>query len=229
MFTGQIVRTLAAELACAVVVALMVPSVGGADGSEEQEYESAMKELEKGITRQEITEGSFRQISVGHEKKKVVSELRSMDVRFVMPDLLVPIEVTRAAELNRLASAEGLIVGSGDVVVSFAGDEVERVLIAPIFSEWKPLLQNALTRAAVFEGLAQILDRHPDVIVRSLAPDARHVNLEALTPQDMWLLNKYDLWEASHDDREGYWIFRLEFKHSRLQKITVQHSPVEFP
>ena len=213
----------------AMVLVASFPVVCSANGPDGPEYEAAMKRLESQIREEEITEGSFKELAVGHAKDRVLGDLRSMGVRFILPDLRDRVEVTRAEDMEKLRSAEGLIVGSGDVVVAFEDDEVVRVAVARIFPKWKEILEGARTRDQVFDGLRRILAENPDAVVRSLAPDAHHVPIGGGDREGAKLLSKYDLWEVSFDDNEGHWTLRLEFERDRLRKIAVWHSPGEVP
>jgi hypothetical protein len=213
-----------------VAMSLLLIAAGcNANSAEDQEYEAAMRRLESQVQEKEITEGRFQRLAIGHSKDESLAELRSMGVQFVRPDLRDEIQVTRSADLEKLRSAPGLIVGAGDVVVSFEDDEVVRIAVAPIFPEWKAMLDPAQSRDQVFEALRKILDEDPDVVVRSHAPDAEHVRVEEPSKAGQKLLGKYDLWKVSYSDDEGQWSLRLQFDQGRLKKIAVWHSPEEVP
>ena len=134
-------------LGSALVIALMTfPAGCSAGSSNDAEYEAAMRRLQSQIEDREVTEGSFRGLSIGHSKGQSLTDLRAMGVQFVQPDLRDEIRVTRSAELAKLRTAPGLIVGAGDVVISFDDDEVVRVVVAPIFPEWRAMLEPTRDR-----------------------------------------------------------------------------------
>ncbi len=212
-----------------VMTLVMVPAGCSADSSNDAEYEAAMRRLQSQIKEKEVTEGSFRGLSIGHSKDQSLTDLRTMGVQFVRPDLRDEIRVTRSADLEKLHAAPGLIVGAGTVVISFDDDEVVRVAVAPIFPEWQAMLEPAHNRDQVFIALGKILDGYKNVVVRNHAPDAEHVRVAKPSRTGEKLLSKYNLWKVSHDDDEGQWSLRLVFDRDRLTKIAVWHSPEEVP
>lgn len=177
-------------------------------------------------TREEVIfEGGFEGIEIGSSKDRVLADLKSMGITHVYPDLRDRIVVTRAEDLDRLRSEDGIIVGAGSVVAEFQGDEVERLLVAPILLKWTSLLSGAKTRSQVFDGLREILERFDGVAVRNIAPDARYVRLEDPGPEETELLSRFNLWQVS--DRDGNWHLRLEFEAGLLNRISVRYSPDE--
>jgi len=188
-----------------------------------------MERLESQIREEEITAGSFKKLVVGGSKDQVLESLTAMGAEFVYPDLKDRIRVTRPEDLDKLRSAEGVIVGAGSAVVEFDADDVVRVLVAPIYPRWKELLEGAQTRDQAFVALRTMLEENGDVVVRSLAPDSRHVRVDAPGGDGRALLDRYDLWKVAYDNSEGYWSLKLEFDGGRLTKIATWYSPVEVP
>lgn len=182
-----------------------------------------VKELEEF---KEITEGSFRALTIGESKDQVLAHLLEMGMRTVSPDLPRRVVVTKADDLSKLRLAEGIIIGAGDVTIAFDGNDVKSILVAPIFPEWNALLRGVKTRQEAFRALAQILQKSKGVEVRALAVDARDVWIHRLKPADRALLDKYDLWGISHDSQDGYIHMDLEFLQGALRRISVLESPV---
>lgn len=218
------------KITCVLVsVVLSLLAGPSMSSSGDSEYEAELRRLESQIEEREIAEGTFRGLHIGHSKEQSLADLRTMGVQFIRPDLLEEIRVTCSEDLEKLRSSEGLILGTGEVAVSFDGDEVVRVAVAPIYPEWQAMLDPARNRDQVFAVLGKILDENADVVVRSHAPDAEHVRVAKPSRTGENLLNKYNLWKVSHQDDDGHWGFRLEFDQDRLMKIGVWHSPEEVP
>jgi len=218
---------LASVLAAMLV---LLPAGCRASGpSGEGEYEAAMRRLEALIEESEVTEGSVLGLSIGRSKDETLEDLCGMGVQYVDPGLRNEILVTSASDLEKLREAEGLIVDAGQVVVSFEGDEVVQVQVAPIFPRWKVMLEAAATRGQVLEAVGRILDENPELSVRNHAPDADHVRVDAPGRTGEKLLRKYDSWRVGYENDEGYWSLRLVFDKNRLEKIAVWYSPEEVP
>lgn len=197
---------------------------GGGDGTSTEDA-IGMEELEKLSHRQEITEGGFRDVRIGRAKDQVIEDLLTFGAAGVTPGPKDVVEATRPVDLARLRDAEGLVAASGAVTIEFDGDEVQRVMIAPTLPKWQSALHGVRTRSEVFHALEQLLGGAAALPVRRFAPDAHYVSLQKLTPQNHELLEKYDLWEISHDGALGYSHLDLEFERGSLVKIFVLESP----
>ncbi len=198
------------------------PSHAVASDKEAEEFGRMMEALEKTT---ELTEGSFRSLTIGDTKDQVLAGLRQMGATRVSPGLGEQPWVKTADDLSRLQDAEGIIIGAGDVTIVFDGDDVQRVLVARIFPEWKALLQGVRTRQEAFRALAQILERWEGVDIRALAVDAKQVGINHMTPERQALLDKYDRWSFSHEDEYGYVYMDLDFAEGRLRRILAVESP----
>lgn len=202
--------------------------VGVSDAGEtsaSQDENTRAKELEHLAKTQEVTEGSFRALTIGESKDQALAGLRKMGVTRVKPGLGERVVVKKAEDLPKLHDAEGIIVGAGDVTIAFDGNDVQRVTVAPIFPEWKALLHGVRTRQEAFRALSTIVGDAKDVSVRALAVDADNVWLEQMSPEGRALLEKYDLWKIAHDADDGYVHMNLEFAQGRLRKIAVLAAP----
>ena len=226
----KILRQRWLALGSSLLMALaMLPAACRADSSDVAEYDAALKRLQSQIEEYEVTEGQFRGLSIGHSKDQTLADILAMGVQFVRPDFRDRIQVTDSGGLEKLRAAPGLIVGAGDVVVSFDDDKVASVLVAPIFPKWRALLAPAQNRDQVFSALGKILDENPEVVIRNHAPDAEHVLVSNPSGTGRKLLRKYNLWKVSHQDNDGYWGLRLTFDQDRLAKISVWYSLEEIP
>lgn len=186
---------------------------------------TAEKELEGLAKTSEITEGSFRSLTIGESKDQVLAALRKMGASRIKPGLGEQAPVKRAEDLSKLQDAEGLIIGAGDVTIAFDGNDVERVTVAPIFPEWNALLHGVRTRQEAFRAVAQILEQSKDVEVRALAVGADNVWINRMTPESRALLDKYDHWSVAHDAEGGYVHMDLDFARGALRRISVLESP----
>lgn len=191
----------------------------------ERELERLTKEIEALEKRWTITQGSYRTLTIGESKEQVLSGLREIGVRSVRPNLAEQTRVTTPEDLPALKDAQGVIIGPGSVTISFIGDEVQRVRVAPIYPEWQELLRGITTRREAFEALAQILESSKGVTVRAHAPDAKQVGILPLTLEGKALLDKYDHWRVPHDVNDGYIHLTLEFSEGVLRSIAVLESP----
>jgi hypothetical protein len=201
--------------------------VGASNGGEPAAHDeaAAAKELEALTKSMEVTEGSFRLLTIGESKKQALAGLREMGVSRVMPGLGEQVAVTKAEDLSELQDAEGVIIGAGDVTIAFDGNDVQRVTVAPIFPAWNALLHGIRTRQEAFRALAQILNQSKDVEVRALAVDADSVYVPRITPEGQALLDKYNHWSVSHDAKDGYVYMDMEFAQGVLRRISVLESP----
>ncbi len=218
------------RLGCALLVGLIaLSSACGEADPRQAEYEAAMEQLMSQIREERITEGAFGMLVVGASKDEVLKALGAMGATSVYPDLKVRIRVTRPADLDRLRSVGGVIIGAGSVVVKFDGDDVVRILVARIYPRWGELLEGAQTRDQVFSALRTILEEDGDVVVRSMAHDSRYVLVDAPGTDGRALLDRYDLWRVVYEDGEGHWSLKLEFNGGYLTEIFYWYSPVEVP
>ncbi len=214
-FARSPMNSAVAEEACA-------PSDRLASDKEAEDFGRMMEALE---TTTELTEGSFRSLTIGESKGQVLAGLRQMGASEVRPGLGDQPWVETADDLSRLKGAEGIIIGAGDVTIVFDGDDVQQVNVAPIFPEWKALLQGVRTRQDAFHALAQILERWECVDIRALAVDAKSVGINHMTPERQALLDKYDRWSIPHEDEHGYVYMDLDFEEGRLRRILAVESP----
>lgn len=205
--------------------ASQLAAAGGDGGGKSPEDAIGVEKLEKLSHRQEITEGGFRDVRIGHTKDQVVKDLLAFGAAGVRPGPKDVVEATRPEDLARLRDAEGLVAASGAVTIEFDGNDVQRVMVAPTLPKWQAALHGARTRSEVFHALEQLLGGPAALPVRRFAPDAQYVSLQKLTPQNHALLEKYDLWQVSHDGAEGYSHLDLEFERGSLVKISVLESP----
>ena len=173
----------------------------------------------------EIIEGSFGSLTIGESKDQVLNALRKMGATRVVPGLGDQVAVKRAEDLSKLQDAQGVIVGAGDVTITFDGDDVQRIAVAPVFPEWNTLLHGVRTRQEAFRALAQIVEESKGVEVRALAVDADNVWINRMTPESQALLDKYDHWSIAHDANDGYVHMDLDFTHGTLRRILVLESP----
>lgn len=183
------------------------------------------KELEGLVKTREITDGSFRLLTIGESKDEVLVDLRKMGVARIKPGLGEQVAATTAEDLLKLQNAEGLIIGAGDVTITFDGNDVQRVAVAPVFPEWNALLHGVRTKKEAFRAVAQILERSKGVEVRALAVDADDVWINRMTPEGQALLDKYDHWSVAYDAEDGYVHMDLDFAQGALCKIWVLESP----
>ncbi len=198
------------------------PSDRRASDKEAEEFGRMMEALE---TTTELTDGSFRSLTIGESKGQVLAGLRQMGATRVMPGMGEQPWVKTVDDLSRLQGAEGIIIGAGDVTIVFDGDDVQQVNVAPIFPEWKALLQGVRTRQEAFRALAQMLERWEGVDIRALAVDAKSIGINHMTPERQALLDKYDRWSLSHEDEHGYVYMDLDFAEGRLRRILAVESP----
>ena len=176
-------------------------------------------------TTTELTEGSFRSLTIGESKDQTLAGLRQMGASRIMPDLGEQAPVETPGDLSKLQDAEGIIIGAGSVTIVFDGDNVQQVKVARIYPEWKALLQGVGTRQEAFSALAQILEQSKGVDIRALAVDADHVWIDHIKPESQALLDKYDRWSLSHEDEHGYVYMDLDFAEGRLRRILAVESP----
>lgn len=195
------------------------------DGAAAPKAEKAAKEHEELSRTREITEGSFRSVTIGESKDQVLADLREMGVARIKPGLGEQVPVKRAEDLSKLRDAEGVIIGAGDVTIAFDGNDVQRVTVAPIFPEWNALLHGVRTRQEAFRAVSRILEQSKNVEVRALAVDAGNVWLNRMTPESQALLHKYDHWSIAHDAEGGYVHMDLNFAEGTLRRISVSESP----
>lgn len=202
-------------------------SVGSSDANEPavSKGEEAAMELEKLATTKVITEGSFRVLTIGDSKNQVLVALRKMGATRIDVGLGEQMAVKRAEDLSKLREAEGIIIGAGDVTITFDGNDVRRITVAPVFQEWNTLLHGVRTRQEAFRVLAQILDQSKDVEIRALAVDADQVWINFITPESQALLDKYDHWSIAHDAEDRFLHMDLDFAHGTLRRISALESP----
>lgn len=203
-------------------------SPGGAshaNGPIASKGEEAPKEIEELEKTKEITEGSFRSLAIGESKDQVLVALRKMGATRIKPGLGEQVAVKSAEDLSKLRDAEGIIIGAGVVTITFDGNVVQRITVAPRFREWNTLLHGARTRQEAFRALTQILEQSKDVEVRALAVDADNVWINRMTPESQALLDKYDHWSIAHDAEDGYLHMALDFTQGSLHRISVLESP----
>lgn len=216
-------------------LALMVSSVtvfgcSGVDAQEPGASIEALRSIMKSVIREEeITDGGFNEIMVGDSKDEVLEALKAMNVSYIKPDLKNRIRVTRPEDIERLRSAEGIIIGAGSAKILFDGDHVVDLWVAPVYPRWKELLEGAESREEVLGGLRRILQEDRREAIRNIAPESRQVLVQAIGEEEKKLLDRFDLWRVVWNDSEGYWALQLFFEKDRLQKIKVWHSKVEVP
>ncbi len=191
----------------------------------EKEAEDLAKMMEAIEKTTDLTEGSFRSLTIGESKDQTLADLRQMGASRIMPDLGEQAPVETPGDLSKLQDAEGIIIGAGGVTIVFDGDNVQQVKVARIYPEWKALLQGVRTRQEAFRALAQILERWEGVDIRALAVDADHVWIDHMTPESQALLYKYDRWSIAHEDEDGYVHLDLDFAEGRLRRILAVESP----
>jgi hypothetical protein len=201
--------------------------VGASDGREPSAQDEAVaaKEFESLTKSMEVTEGSFRSLTIGESKDQALAGLREMGVARVRPGLGEQIAVKKAEDLSKLQDAEGVIIGAGDVTIAFDGNDVQRVTVAPVYPKWNALLHGIRTRQEAFGALAQILNQSKGVEVRELAVDADHVSIQRLTPEGEALLSKYNHWSVAHDAKDGYIHMDLKFAQGVLRRVSVLEAP----
>lgn len=210
-----------------VLLCLGCSSVGSSDPNEPavSKREEAAMEPEKLATTKEITEGTFRALTIGDSKNQVLVALRKMGATRIEIGLGEQVAVTRAEDLSKLREAGGIIIGAGDVTIIFDGNDVRRITVAPVFPEWNTLLHGVRTRQETFRVLAQILEQSKDVEMRALPVDADHVWIDFITPESQALLDKYDHWSIAHDAEDMFLHMDLDFTHGSLRRISVLESP----
>jgi len=201
--------------------------VGASNGSEPaaSDEAAAAKELEALTKSMEVTEGSFRSLTIGESKEQTLAGLHEMGVARIQPGLGERVAVTKAEDLSKLQDAEGIIIGAGDVTIAFDGNDVQRVTVAPVYPKWNALLHGIRTRQDAFRALAEILNQSKDVEVRALAVDADSVWIQRMTPESQAVLDKYDHWSIAHDAEDGYVHMDLDFAQGVLRKISVLEAP----
>ena len=201
--------------------------VGASDGRKPstQDEAEAAKEFEALTKSMEVTEGSFRSLTIGESKEQALAGLRKMGVAGVRPGLGEQVAVKKAEDLSKLQNAEGVIIGAGDVTIAFDGDDVQRVTVAPVYPKWNALLHGTRTRQEAFRALAQILSQSKGVEVRALAVDVGHVSIQHVTPEGEALLGKYNHWSIAHVAKDGYVHMDLEFTQGVLRRVSVLEAP----
>jgi hypothetical protein len=179
----------------------------------------------------ELTQGTFKEIGIGHTKSEVLVGLRKMQVKNVQVASSRDRTISKPADLHFLRGAEKIVVGAGAAVIEFRGDQVSRVHVAPArqFGRWRDLLQATRTRDEAFHGLRQILEEYPRVQAQSVVPGVDRVRLDSLDLNAMRLVERYDIWHAPFEDAQGWWGLRLHFDGDKLRTIVYSYSPFEGP
>lgn len=175
-----------------------------------------------------ITEGSLGLIRIGSDREEVIRQLRMSGASTVLAGP-VRVEARSSAELPKLIDADGLIIGRNEASIEFENDEVKKVHVAPIRSEWEAYLSGVRTRTETFEALEQILETAPGVVIWSTAPDTRNVRLDSPSIPDMARLERYPIWESGYRDDDGLWHLELAFDEGELVRIEVKHSRIGLP
>jgi len=196
--------------------------------SMESNMKEKMQNSARSIKKVSITEGEFKELIIDQRKIIAISSLRKVGVSQIFPDVSKVITITKASELGKISNANSLVLNEGAAWVSFNNNDVDQIKVLP-HSKLERLFGSLKTRSEVMNVFASILNSDPKAYVRNLAFDSRWVNITSLTDEDSLLLKKYDSWEGSFSNSDGYWHLQLEFHNDRLKEIIVQHAPDELP
>ena len=182
------------------------------------------------VAHREILEGEFWGIKIGFSKGEVIDRLQALHVEAVMPQENEKIIVTQPEDLEKLATAEGIIWFPGDVRIRFVEDAVVDRQILLSNENWAIPLRKATTRSEVFAILRDALASDKGIKIGNYSPDIRWILVAKITQGDRALLEKYDAWTLNHGDPlTKFWHVRLRFSDGRLLKIETISSSTEFP
>jgi hypothetical protein len=193
-----------------------------------KEIDEALDNLEKNISEEVIVEGAFRDLEIGQAKEIIVEKLKEYGVNQIRFDVDV-VQITASDDLYKLKVYSALKVGGGSAVIQFHNDQVSYYKVAPIFPDWEKRLNEAKNKEQVFDVLSYILltAKGPYRTVENYDPDTGWVKLDELSKEDKSALESYNQWRASFQNSKGFWHLTCYFTKGRLNKIRVQHSPVE--
>jgi hypothetical protein len=178
---------------------------------------------------QVVTHGSYKKLTIGEPKDRVLANLRLMQVSSIWPDVIDPPRAQNVGELNRLRSAEGIIVAAGAAKFQFSGEAVSIAMIAPYPQFWTQQFAGANTRSEVFRRLEDLMRKKPGTSARAGAVDARWVKADAPGTDGIALLHKYALWRGHYKDEEGNCNVTLSFAADSLTRIEALCMNGELP
>ncbi len=199
-----------------------------------QEMKEAMEQLKKLITEETITEGGFKNLTIGQPKSSTITPLVEIGVKIIEPTVTNHISAYKASGLHHLKDSNSIVamLQDGMLRVTFSGNTIQKISIPPFPSpERKQLFDSLKTRAQVFKMLEKEFEptKHEYLYVPNTIPDERSIGTYPMSTADLEFLEKHDAWEMVYDNKEGYWYLLLKFKNNQLKEITYKHSPVELP
>jgi len=209
-----------------IITAFVSACHAGSKDVDEDVVREQFKKASEMITTRTIVEGAFWGMHIGEPKRSILQGLIQRRVQDITPLPLHFVKAHTIRELERFRDAKSLVLGEKYVAfIRFNGDRVKEALVFADYP-WKQELEAAKTRDKMFAVLAKILEQQDTVVWGNLlGPDT--IMLAELSEDDWSVLEKYDAWELSHNDADGYWHLRLEFSNNLLVKIVVRHSPFE--
>lgn len=192
--------------------------------------EKAMREIQLNIRDETLTEGAFRGLEIGYAKSDAIVQLKEFGVHQLQVDPEI-IYVSDSKELHKLWGFDNLKAALGSIIIRFKGDSIQSIQVSPVFTDWRQKLDNAENKEQIFDVLSLFLHsaKKPYRVMQNYDPDAGWVKLDNASQEDKERLEKFNHWEASFHDDEGFWHLTLDFNDGTLSSLRIQFSPVELP